>query len=39
MTSITFGPTRHDHPATGRSTLHSARITPVLLRALRRRTV
>lgn len=39
MTTITTGPTRHDRTAAHRSTLRSARITPVLLRAFRRRTV
>jgi len=39
MTSITSGPTRHERTAAGRSTLRSARIIPVLLRAFRRRTV
>ena len=39
MTPITTGQTRPGLTATGRSTLRFARITPVLLRALRRRTV
>ncbi|SDG65237.1 hypothetical protein SAMN04488590_1459 [Microbacterium sp. 77mftsu3.1] len=39
MTPITSGPTRHERTAAGGSILRSARITPVLLRALRRRTV
>lgn len=39
MTSITPGPTRHERTAAGRSPFRSARITPVLLRAFRRRTV